>query len=258
MPNLIIESTKRFSSRVENYIKYRPGYPVAIIDFLARECQLAPAKIVADIGSGTGILTELFLRNGNPVVGVEPNQEMREAGERLLRPYTRFQSVTGTAEATTLKDGSVDFITAGQAFHWFNRDATRREFLRILKSSGWVALIWNDRNISERPFFQAYENLLVTFGTDYEAVGHKHTDAKVIGSFFGAGGFKFASFPNQQVFDLEGLKGRLLSSSYAPGAGHPQHAPMLEALAKIFAEHQSDGKIVFEYDTLVYYGQLSA
>jgi len=250
------DSTKRFSSRVENYIKYRPGYPPAMIDFLKSTCQLTPELTIADIGSGTGILTELFLKNGNTVFGVEPNQDMREAAERLLKSYPGFRSVAASAEATPLDNQSVDMITAGQAFHWFDRERARKEFVRILKPGGWVVLIWNDRDISARPFFEAYENLLVTFGTDYEAVGHKHVDMKIIGSFFGANSFEFASFPNEQVFDFEGLKGRLLSSSYAPEAGHPKHAPMLETLERIFGEHQTEGKVVFEYDTAVYFGRL--
>jgi SAM-dependent methyltransferase len=224
---------------------------------LRHECQLTPASIVADIGSGTGILTEMFLDNGNTVFAVEPNKEMREAAERLLGSNSKFHSIAATAEATTLPDRNVDFVTAGQAFHWFDRDKSRAEFLRILKPSGWVVLIWNDRNVSDRPFFKAYENLLVTYGTDYEAVGHKHVDAEIIGSFFGASPFKQAQFPNQQEFDFEGLKGRLMSSSYAPEPGHPKHDPMLDALDKIFKEYRTAGKVIFKYDTTVYYGKLA-
>ncbi|HZQ47481.1 MAG TPA: class I SAM-dependent methyltransferase, partial [Verrucomicrobiae bacterium] len=150
-------STKRFSSRVENYIKYRPGYPQGIIDLMRKECQLTSASVIADIGSGTGILTELLLRNQNTVFGIEPNQEMRAAAERLLSSYPQFHSVPATAETTTLPDKCVDLITAGQAFHWFDREKTRQEFLRILKPQGWVALIWNDRNITTHAFFEAYE-----------------------------------------------------------------------------------------------------
>jgi SAM-dependent methyltransferase len=251
-----LNPTGRFSNRVENYIKYRPSYPSGVIDLLQRECQLTTASVVADIGSGTGFLTSLFLKNGNPVFGVEPNKEMREAGERLLQNHPKFKSVDGTAEAATLPDESVDFITAGQAFHWFDREKARQEFVRILRPGGWVVLVWNDRNISARPFFTAYEDLLRTYGTDYEAVGHKHVDSAVVGSFFGADSFKLATFPNEQVFDCEGLKGRLLSSSYAPEPGHPKHAPMLERLKAIFDQYQVNGKVVFEYDTAVYYGRL--
>ncbi|HEV2436070.1 MAG TPA: class I SAM-dependent methyltransferase [Verrucomicrobiae bacterium] len=251
----MIDSTQRFSSRVENYIKYRPGYPADVLELLRQKCGLTGNSVVADIGSGTGILTELCLRNGNPVFGVEPNRDMREAAERLLVKYANFTSVAGTAEATTLQDRSVDFITASQAFHWFDREQARREFLRILKPGGWAVLIWNER-IMASPFAKAYEHLLRTYGTDYEEVNHKHTDAKMIGPFFGVNGCEQAGFPNRQIFDREGLKGRLLSSSYAPEPGHPGHVPMLEALNALFSEYQTDGNVVFEYDTLVYCGQL--
>jgi ubiquinone/menaquinone biosynthesis C-methylase UbiE len=254
---MTLNPTQRFSSRVENYIKFRPRYPVAVVDLLQSECALTPNSTIADIGSGTGILTELLLQNGNPVFGVEPNKEMREAAERMLSNYPTFRSIAATAEATTLAGHSVDLITAGQAFHWFERNETRGEFVRILKPGGWVALTWNDRNISNRPFFKAYENLLVTYGTDYDAVGAKHVDDKIVGDFFAPVSFKRAQFPNQQEFDFEGLKGRLLSSSYAPEAEHPNHAPMLESLRTIFDQYQSGGKVVFEYDTTVYYGQLA-
>jgi SAM-dependent methyltransferase len=253
----MLNSTERFSSRVENYIKYRPGYPEAVTDLLRKECQLTNASVIADIGSGTGILTELLLKNHNTVFGVEPNQEMRGAAEKLLSSYPQFHSVAATAEATTLPEKGIDQITAGQAFHWFDCGKARQEFLRILKPEGWVALIWNDRNITDHPLFRAYEQLLRTYATDYDAVGHKHTDADLVRSFFGKGGFKVATFPNEQIFDHEGLKGRLLSSSYAPEPGHPKHAPMLEELGAIFNQHQVNGKVTFEYDTVVYYGRLS-
>lgn len=252
----MMDSTQRFSSRVENYIRYRPGYPAAVLDLLKEKCGLTGVSMIADVGSGTGILTELFLRNGNRVFAVEPNRDMREAAERLLGKYPNFTSISGTAEATRLEDQSVDIVTAGQAFHWFAREQARREFLRLLRPGGWVVLIWNDRILTS-PLAAAYEHLLRTYGTDYEEVNHKHTDAKVIGPFFGAGGYEQAGFPNRQVFDWDGLKGRLLSSSYAPEPGHPHHAPMLEALTRLFEEHQTGGTVAFDYDTLVYFGRLA-
>src|SRR5262245_17011202 len=132
------DSTTRFSTRVENYVKYRPGYPPAVVDLLRRECPLSDASVVVDVGSGTGILTELFLKYGHPVFAVEPNEEMRKAAERLLGDRAGFHSIVGTAEATTLPDCSVDLISAGQAFHWFDRERAHREFVRILKPGGWV------------------------------------------------------------------------------------------------------------------------
>ncbi|HZS04687.1 MAG TPA: class I SAM-dependent methyltransferase [Blastocatellia bacterium] len=250
------DSTHRFSSRVDNYIKYRPTYPPAIIETLREECGLKPASVIADIGSGTGILTELFLRNGNPVFGVEPNPEMREAGERLLSGYSNFVSVTGTAEATTLPDHSVDLVTAGQAFHWFDRAKARVEFARILKPDGWVALVWNERLVSVTPFLADYEEWLMRYATDYAQVDHRQIDESMLAEFFGSRSFRLKTFPNRQVFDLDGVKGRALSSSYVPEAGHPHFDEMLSALEQIFQKHATEGRVSFEYETRMYFGQL--
>jgi SAM-dependent methyltransferase len=247
---------QRFSSRVENYVKYRPGYPATVVDFLQSHCGLKAEQVIVDVGSGTGKLTKLFLNNGNRVLGVEPNREMREAAERLLKTYPRFESVDATAEATTLAARSVDMITAGQAFHWFDPEKTRAEFARILKPGGWVVLIWNDRKTDASPFLVDYEKLLLTFGTDYQQVNHRNIDAAAIGSFYGPGGFKQTTFPNAQIFDFAGLRGRLLSSSYAPEAGDPRHVPMIDALEQLFQKHAAKGTVSLDCDTLVYYGRI--
>ncbi|MBP7686716.1 MAG: class I SAM-dependent methyltransferase [Thermoflexales bacterium] len=250
------DPTQRFSSRVSNYVKYRPSYPAAMVDLLTSECGLTPDAIVADVGSGTGLLAELFLKAGHHVWGIEPNREMREAGEQLLRKYERFVSIDATAEATTLPDHSVDVITAGQAFHWFDRTRVGAEFARILKPRGWIVLIWNERRTDSTPFLRAYEQLLNTYSTDYAQVDHRLVDRDVIGAAFPSVVFQRRTFDNQQRFDLADVTGRLLSSSYAPEAGHPRHAPMLAALTGIFEQYQTNGEIVFEYDTRVNYGQL--
>ncbi len=250
------DSTQRFSSRVENYIKYRPGYPREVIETLNAECGLTPDSIVADIGSGTGILAEIFLKNGNQVYGVEPNREMREAGERLLKDYPRFHSLAGRSEETCLKDACVEFITAGQSFHWFDREKTKTEFIRILKPQGWVVLLWNERLTTTTPFLIAFEQLLKTYATDYDRVDHRRIDAGVITDFFGSDSFQYRHFRNIQVFDYDGVKGRLLSSSYAPEAAHPNFKPMIEELKRIFQAYQSDGKVDIEYRTQIYFGRL--
>src|SRR2546423_1820139 len=247
------DPTRRFSSRVADYIKYRPRYPRSVVELLRDECGLRPASVVADVGSGTGILSELFLRNGNRVYGVEPNREMREAGERLLADYDIFVSVEGRAEATTLPDRSVDFVTSGQALHWFERDAARREFARILRPGGWVVAVWNDWNAEASPFLRDYERLLIDFGTDYQEVCIRAGDDNdLVRPYFSPGEVRLKTFGNQQVFDFESLKGRLISSSYAPEPGHPNFAPMIERLASIFERHQEDGRGVFGYDKKVY------
>ena len=251
----MLESTQRFSGRVDNYVRYRPRYPAAILEPLRTDCGLTPNSIIADVGSGTGFLAELFLSNGNSVFGIEPNDEMREAGERFLRIFPKFQSVAGTAEGTTLTEDSVDFVAAGQAFHWFDREKCREEFQRILRPQGWVMLVWNDRRTDSTPFLSEYENLLQRYGTDYRQVDHKQIDAAVLREFFRTDPIK-KGFPNHQHFDFPALKGRLLSSSYVPDATQPGYKEMLSALKELFDAHQDNGRVTFEYDTLLYYGQV--
>jgi SAM-dependent methyltransferase len=247
--------TARFSDRVENYVKYRPGYPVEIIDLLRRECGLRAEHVVADVASGTGIFTRLLLENGNRVFAVEPNAEMRAMGEQMLRGYEKFVPVAGTAEQTTLDAASVDFVTAAQAAHWFDLKRTRAEFERILRPGGWCVLIWNERMTESTAFLREYEQLLLTYGTDYKEVRHERTTA-VIQEFFAPAGCAERTFGLVQRFDFEGTAGRLLSSSYAPLEGHPNYAPMMRELERIFQAHASGGVVEFEYKTRVYYGHL--
>jgi SAM-dependent methyltransferase len=246
-------SEQRFSDRVENYVRYRPGYPQEIITMLQREVGLTPHTIVADVGSGTGISAELFLRFGCNVHAVEPNREMREAAERLLSRYPNFHSVNGNAHATTLPDQSVDIVVAAQSFHWFNTPETRAEFTRILKPGGHVVLIWNERKLDATPFLRAYEQLLLNFATDYTKVRHENINAGELNRFF-IGPHVTYTFPNEQRFDFDGLKGRLLSSSYAPAEGQPRHDEMIAELRRIFDAHQASGQVCFEYDTRVHVG----
>lgn len=252
----VSDPTRRFSDRVENYVRYRPGYPRAVLELLKEECGLRPVSVVADVGSGTGILSRLFLDGGCRVYGVEPNREMREAGERLLADRANFVSVDGTAEATGLAEASVDFVAAGQAFHWFETEASRAEFARILKPEGWTVLVWNDRRTRASAFLKDYERLLLEHGTDYAQGAGREVAADSIEAFFAPGWCERRAFRNEQVFDWEGLKGRVMSASYVPAPGHPRHGPMLKALRALFDRHEKDGAVVFEYDTNVYYGRL--
>ena len=247
-------SIHRFSSRVETYVRFRPSYPKQIIETLEHDCGFTRDSIAADIASGTGIFTKLLLEHGNRVFGVEPNAEMRRAGEEFLSTYPKFTSLTGTAEATTLEPRSVDFVTAAQAGHWFDRAKSRREFARILKPGGWAVLVWNERRTDSTPFLRDYEELLLRYGTDYNEVRHEHT---VVAEFFAPLPFQERTFDLQQVFDYAGVEGRLLSSSYAPGPGHPNHAPMLRELRRIFELHQHGGQVSIEYATRMFYGQLA-
>ncbi len=258
------DSTTRFTDRVDDYVRSRPRYPAAVVELLAAEAGLRPEAVIADVGSGTGFSAEPFLRSGNRVIGVEPNEAMRQAGELLLRHFPHFHYVPGTAEETGLGSHSVDYVLCGQAFHWFDAARARREFTRILVPGGWLVLMWNTRRL-DSPFMQAYERLLETFGTDYREVDHRRARGlarqgsvvpAAIADFYG-GPVELRLLANEQRFDYDGLVARLLSSSYTPPEGDPLREPMLRQLRALFDEHQSGGEVVFDYDLEVYFGRLA-
>jgi len=251
------DSTERFSSRVADYVRYRPDYPPALLDWLHQDIGVPTETLVADIGAGTGISTRLFLAAGHPVIAVEPNAAMREAAEQLLAPdYLRLKLADGTAEATGLADNSVGLVAAAQAFHWFDTTAVRREWARILQPEGMALVFWNSRLLDASPFLIGYEQLLLEFGTDYTEVAERYQDDDTMRAWFGEGLRGMARLPNVQRMDYDGLRGRLLSSSYAPQAGHPHHAAMLDALQQLFDAHAVDGQIAFEYQTRAFVGTL--
>ena len=250
------DAKQRFSNRVADYVRYRPGYPAEVLPLLRRECGLKSGHVIADIGSGTGLLSELFLKNGNRVYGIEPNAAMRQAGEEYLAAYDSFASIDGSAEATTLGDARIDFVTAGQAFHWFEPNAARREFDRILKPGGWIVVLWNDRQM-DTTFASEYENLLVKYGTDYKRVRESYPETPVIREFFRSDDFSRHILPNAQVLDWDGLAGRLRSSSYAPAEGHANYAPMMAELEQLFRANQVDGRVRMEYSTHLYFGRFA-
>ena len=249
-----ITPTERFSNRVADYIRYRPGYPPEVVECLRRNCGLQAEWAVADIGCGTGLLAKVFLENGNRVFGIEPNAAMRAAGEEFLRDYPQFTSLDGSAEATGLPADGVDLVAAGQAFHWFDRRRCRAEFERILRPAGWVALIWNER-LTSSPFFSDYEQLLHRYSRDYSRVDHRNVDEAVLAEFFHPGRFRQEVFFMRQQFDWQGVQGRWLSSSYVPAAGQPGHEEMRRELEAIFRRYQQDGLVDWEYKTRVYYGK---
>jgi ubiquinone/menaquinone biosynthesis C-methylase UbiE len=250
------DSTTRFSDRVDNYIKYRPHYPEEVIIYLKENKIIDENTITADIGSGTGISTELFLPHVKKIYAVEPNKEMREAAEKLLSHHNNFISINSTAEKTGLEANSIDTIIAAQAFHWFNNEETKNEFKRILKSNGHVILMWNVRKLGGTLFLEDYETFLLKYGTDYIKVRHENVGNEDKTKFYGSSNFITKIFSNEQVFDFDGLKGRLLSSSYIPGKEHPKYNEMLDDLKIIFDKHQQSGKIVILYDTELYIGRL--
>ncbi len=250
-----MNTVQRFSNRVENYVKFRPSYPPEVLQSFRDEMNLRPDSVIADIGSGTGISSKLFLENGNEVFGVEPNDAMRSAAENFLAGYSKFRSVNGTAENTTLNESSLDFVIAAQAFHWFNPEKTRAEFKRILKDGGFVALIWNERQLDTTPFLIEYEQFLLRFANDYTKVRHENINEEKLFDFFECK-FRRAGFLNLQIFDFDGLRGRALSASYMPSESDQVYSAMIEELRSLFAKHAENGKIKVSYDTNVFYTQV--
>jgi SAM-dependent methyltransferase len=247
------DSRERFSDRVDDYVRHRPGYPDGVRELLERECGLGPDSVVADLGSGTGILSQLLLASGARVFGVEPNAAMREAAEKAFAGQERFVSVEGTAEASGVAAASIDLATAGQAFHWFDPARTRAELQRILRPGGHAAMIWNLR--ASTPFNDDYEDLLMRFAPEYPAVRARdrvsETGVKLV---LAPHEVHVARVPNRQRFDEAGLRGRLMSSSYAPKEGEPTHAAMTARMREIFASYAREGRVEMDYETVVYWG----
>ncbi|AFH63644.1 class I SAM-dependent methyltransferase [Paenibacillus caseinilyticus] len=248
------DSKERFTGRVDYYVKYRPDYPSEALDYLFDSVGLHPEAEIADIGAGTGKFSKLLLERGCRVTAVEPNRAMLSAAEDSLGAYTSFRTAAASAEETGLPGASVDFIVCAQAFHWFDRMRAQAEFRRILKPGGRAVLIWNSRLTKGTPFLEEYEQLLHNYGTDYAQVSHKNISPGDLEPFFQAGDFHQARFPYRQLFDYEGLCGRLLSSSYAPAPGHAKHEPMLKELRRVFDRNAAHGRVSFEYETEVYWG----
>jgi SAM-dependent methyltransferase len=248
---------ERFTDRVEAYARHRPGYPRTVVEHIREATGLEPSWVVADVGSGTGLSSLPFLNQGNRVLAIEPNDAMRAAAEHFLASRPNFRSVAGSAEATGLESGSVDLVVVGQAFHWFERAAAKAEFRRILKVPGWVAIVWNRRRTTGDAFSERYEALLQSFGTDYDEVRHDRLAEEDIRGFLEHRVRSF-SVPNEQSLDLEGLRGRLLSSSYTPAAEDPAREAMLHALDGVFSATHEGGYVRMLYDTEIWVGTLHA
>lgn len=257
---MTLASTERFGTRVDAYVRARPGYPDAVAHFLRDAYVLGDDAQIADIGAGTGLSSRPFLAAGLRVAGVEPNAPMRAASMALSERYPGYRAVDGTAEATGLADASVDLALAGQALHWFEPQAFRRELLRVLKPEGVLALMWNSRRHDASKFMRDYDDLLLAHCPEYRArwedddVGAKYADAMT--AVFGANGWRSEDFPNAQTLDRAGLLARLDSASYAPPPGDPAHAPMMAAVNALFDRHASDGAITLIYRTRLFHGRL--
>ena len=246
----------RFSNRVDNYIKYRPSYPKEAVEFIISEFNITKESCIADIGSGTGIFTRLLSDYPGIIYAVEPNPEMRLAGESFLNGCSSFVSVDGSAESTELENNSVDLITVAQAFHWFDLEKAKREFIRILKYEGNVLLIWNRRK-SDTDFLIDYDSILKRYANDYNEVNHKNIDDTVLKDFFN-NGFHKKKFANTQKFDYQSLLGRLFSSSYSPVPGDENYPVITSKLEELLMKYNKAGFVDFNYETEMIWGQLKS
>jgi len=250
IPEIVsLNPTTRFSDRVENYVKYRPSYPSQIIPFLEETIGLQKDHRIADIGSGTGLFSELFLAKGYEVIGIEPNEAMRRASDRKLSKYGGFTSRAHRAEKTGLRSHSVDLLTVAQAFHWMEMLPTKKEFTRILKPGGHIILAWNIR-LKNSAFMIAYHELKQEFAIEHHAVDQINPEA--IQFFYEPLKAQEKSFDNQQLLDFDALKGQLLSSSYIPLPGNPRYEDMITRLAALFVAHNEKGFVRMNFETKVY------
>jgi ubiquinone/menaquinone biosynthesis C-methylase UbiE len=247
-----------FSGKASHYVKGRPGYPPEVIALLKSECGLTSGSIVADVASGTGIFTKLLLDNGNPVFAIEPNEDMRIAAEHYLKPYGKLSSMNRTAEATTLDDHSIDFVTVAHAVHWFNIPQARKEFLRILKNNGWLVII-NNSPVVETPFELAYANLIKKYSIN-RGVKIKQSYSSqeaALKDLYGGSAYMQKRFPHRHKLDWEGLVTRILSKSDVPNETEPGHASMLKEIKIIFDKYQIEGYVAQGYKTKVRYGHIA-
>jgi ubiquinone/menaquinone biosynthesis C-methylase UbiE len=251
-----LDPTRRFSNRVADYVKARPSYPPQVLDFLETEDILVPGESIADIGSGTGIFTKLLLDKEFRVFAIEPNADMRAVAEAAFEGNPLFTSVDGTAERTTMDDNSVAVITAAQSFHWFDIEQCRPEFQRILQPGGYVILLWNDRDTERTAFAKGYDALILAYATDLDAIRQARLDLERMQHLFEPRSFETRQFYNKQSLDFEGLKARMLSSSYMPREGKPRYPELLAELQALFDESQQGGVVTIEYTTNVYWGQM--
>lgn len=250
---MVLDSVRRFSNRADWYARYRPGYPPSVLSVIKKEIGLDPGDAVADVGSGTGMLSRLFLENGNRVYGIEPNARMRVYAERALGNFRKFISVAGSAERTTLRRGAVDLIAVGQALHWFDPPKAAKEFSRISRPGGHLCVVYNERG--NDPFGRAYAGIIRRHEVDRPEV--LHPDARRRARFFRDGRYSKSTVPNEQVLDFGGFLGRLVSNSFMPFPDdEDSFARLKEDAARTFEKFSSDGRVTLRYRTDIFIGRI--
>jgi SAM-dependent methyltransferase len=252
-----MDPTSRFTEHADAYARFRPGYPGAALEWIASRARLPSGARVADVGAGTGIFSQALVQRGFEVFAIEPNERMRDAAARALEA-TSARVVAGSGEASGLPSHSVALVSVAQALHWLDVERARSEFRRILVPGGWVAIVYNSRDLESKGFSSAYEEAFARFAPSREAVGHLGTARDFrIAELFADGSFTTHSFRHVQSLDWDGVRGWLASISYAPPAGSPDRADLETALREAFTRHARDGVVAIDYVTTVSVGQLA-
>jgi SAM-dependent methyltransferase len=232
-----VTSTDLFAGKAEHYARYRTDYPAGVIDAALAAIQLQRSDVVADVGSGTGMLARWILERGTGVVCVEPEAGMRAVAERQLALVgPQFMSVAGTAEATTLPDSSVDVIVAGNAFHYFDPVRARAEAGRILRRPGRVLIVGHADALTPGPFTQAYGQFLRSIaGTALSAFHQPDRYTSSLRAFFGSAAVTEADVvQSAHPMSWDALSGRFRSTSLMPQDGDPRQAQVLAGLKDLF------------------------
>ncbi|MGG0175103.1 class I SAM-dependent methyltransferase [Gottfriedia acidiceleris] len=245
---------ENFTGKADLYSKFRPSYPNEYINYLLSENHLGEGNVIADIGSGTGILTRLLLEKKLTVLAIEPNDEMRGIAEKTLKEYDQYKSINATAENTSLKNNSVDLITVAQAFHWFDKEKFRLECKRILKENLKVSLVWNSKDLLSPLMIELQEICKETCPRFKGFSGGIEDTPDVYNQFFKNENYEKMVFRNDLEMDLEGFLGRNLSSSFSPLSGEEEFEPYRTALTNLFNKYSINGKIIYPYITKSYLG----
>lgn len=251
------QGSERYSDKTEDYAKYRPNFPDELVEYLYMKGDISNTAVIADIGSGTGRFTRLLLEKGNLVYGVEQNNEMRIKAEELLSQFSKFVSIKGSAERTGLEDKSIDLITIAQAFHWFNKEESLMEFKRILKDNGQVFIVWDDFVSDYNDFTKELSAASSTFrNVQPQSDVKKSTRNEMIEEFFKDNKYITTTFMREIYQGFDGIKGGMLSASYAPKLGEENYEVFILELQRVFDKYQNNGSVCTAFRSVCYLGRL--